>query len=196
MPSKDRRLTEKALLRQTILESAKDIAASDGWQNVTIRKICSKIKYTAPVVYQHFENKDSILHAIRNEGIFQMYIELKSIHEKVANPQKRLEAFGMAFWKFAQLHPELYQVMFNLQGVVCCTENNSSPLDDIIGYYKNAIQQLHPRKKYSNTELMVLIDHYIAIIHGIISLNMVNKIRSGKGELVLKQSLNHFIKSI
>ncbi len=52
MTISNRRFLEKELLRQTILDVAKDIAASDGWQNVTIRKICDRIGYTAPVIYQ------------------------------------------------------------------------------------------------------------------------------------------------
>ena len=34
---KERRRKEKEELRQQILDVAKDIAANDGWQNVTIR---------------------------------------------------------------------------------------------------------------------------------------------------------------
>jgi len=198
MSASIKRLRDKAVLKQTILDAAKDIAMTDGWQNVTIRKICTSIGYTAPVVYQHFENKEAILQAIRKEGVLQMFETIRSIHDKESNPQKQLVAFGLSYWKFAEKHPELYQVMFNLQGVVCCDEKKMSPLDSIIGYYKEAFQELNSKRKFTNAELLMLIDYYIAIIHGFISLNMVNKIRSGKekGESVLKQSLLHFIKSV
>ena len=73
MQAKRRREDKRNSLKRMILREAKEIAASEGWQNVTIRKICDKIHYTAPVIYQHFENKEMILCAIRIEAMTSMY---------------------------------------------------------------------------------------------------------------------------
>ncbi|MFN8237054.1 MAG: TetR/AcrR family transcriptional regulator [Chitinophagales bacterium] len=198
MPLKSRRKLEKELMRQTILDVAKDIAAMDGWQNVTIRKICTRINYTAPVIYQYFESKEELLHALRLEGIIYMNNTIKRINEKEENPAKKLVGFGLAFWRFAEEHPESYQVMFNLQGVVCGEENKPDPLSEITEIYKISFRQLNGGSQIPPKKLIWWIDYYIALIHGFIALNMVNKIKSGKdqGYQLLKESLQHFLESI
>ncbi len=198
MPVKSRRKLEKELMRQTILDAAKDIAAMDGWQNVTIRKICTKINYTAPVIYQYFESKEDLLHALRMEGILYMNNTIKKINEKEKDPTDKLVGYGLAFWRFAEEHPESYQVMFNLQGVVCGEEDKPDPLSEIIEIYKISFKQLNKGVQTPSKKLIWWIDYYIALIHGFIALNMVNKIKSGKdiGYQLLKDSLQHFLKSI
>ena len=79
MPIKERRRKEKEELRQQILDVAKDIAATDGWQNVTIRKICDQIHYTAPVIYQYFESKEMILQSLRKDGLMQVCLMFKKL---------------------------------------------------------------------------------------------------------------------
>ena len=46
---------KKEELRKHILTAAQNIASDNGWQNVTIRKICDEIGYTAPIVYHYFD---------------------------------------------------------------------------------------------------------------------------------------------
>ena len=57
----ERKKQQKEELRKQILVAARNIASDNGWQNVTIRKICDEIGYTAPVVYHYFESKEMIL---------------------------------------------------------------------------------------------------------------------------------------
>lgn len=196
MPIKERRRKEKEELRQQILDVAKDIAANDGWQNVTIRKICDQIHYTAPVVYQYFESKEMILQSLRKEGLKQVRLEFEQVDVKHKPPEKRLLEYGLAWWRFAQSNPELYQVMYNLQGAVCA--DNESNLNTIVDYYKAAFSAINQKAKRSEKFRLELCDHLIAIIHGFIALRMVNKIKSGNenAELAYKNSLQRFIHSI
>ena len=110
MSIKERRKREKEELRQQILDVAKEIAVNDGWQNVTIRKICDQIKYTAPVVYQYFESKEMILQSLRKDGLNQMCTYFEHVDQKHKTAEKRLLEYGLAWWHFAQINPEIYQV--------------------------------------------------------------------------------------
>ncbi|MDB5228202.1 MAG: TetR family transcriptional regulator [Bacteroidota bacterium] len=198
MPIKERRTRQKLEMKQTILDAAKDIASADGWQNVTIRKICDRIHYTAPVVYQYFESKEMILQELRKAGIVHLSDTLRKIHDKENEPRKQLVEYGLAVWKFALEHPELYQVMFNLQGALCCEEGEVNPRGEIHGFYKEAIRKINVEANKSQKQLLFLLDYFTALIHGIISMNMVNKVKSGKekGQTIFKESLKHFVQSI
>lgn len=196
MPNKERRKREKEELRQQILDVAKDIAAADGWQNVTIRKICDKIHYTAPVIYQYFESKEKILESLRIEGIKQVYQIFEQVDKKYTSPEKRLLEYGLAWWRFARTHAELYQVMYNLQGAVC--SNNENNQSTVVGFYHTAFSAINQQAKRSSVFRLELCDHFIALIHGFIAMRMVNKIRSGndKAETVYKNALRRFIHSV
>lgn len=196
MPVKERRQKEKEELRQQILDVAKEIAAKDGWQNVTIRKICDQIHYTAPVVYQYFKSKESILESLRYDGINQVCLVFEQVDKKHKSPQRRLLEYGIAWWDFSRLHPELYQVMYNLQGAVCT--GNGNTISAIVEHYSVAFSAINQKAKRSEKFRLELCDHFIAIIHGFIALRMVNKIKSGNehAELVYKNSLQRFIHSI
>lgn len=58
---KQRRERERQEIRQSILEAARQIAAEDGWQAVTTRKVAELIEYSQPTIYEYFENKEAIL---------------------------------------------------------------------------------------------------------------------------------------
>ena len=61
-------------MKQAILAAARDIAAQEGWQAVTIRKVADRIEYSPPMIYEHFENKDAVLLELMREG-FRLRIE-------------------------------------------------------------------------------------------------------------------------
>lgn len=196
MSGKDRRKQAKETLRQHILDVAKVIAANDGWQNVTIRKICAQIHYSAPIVYNYFESKEQILEAIRYDGILQIRNQFAEVDKKYKLPEKRILEYAFAWWNFAQMHPELYQVMYNLQGAVCNkSENQQGPAVD---FYSSAFAAINQKSKQSIKYQLELCDNLIALIHGFIAMKMVNKIKSGndKAELVFKNAIKRFIHSI
>ena len=196
MPNKERRRKEKEELRQQILDVAKDIAANDGWQNVTIRKICEQIHYTAPVIYQYFESKEMIMESLRHDGLKQVSLIFEQIDKQHLSPEKRLVEYALAWWNFSKSNPELYQVMFNLQGAVCV--NGETSLITVIGFYKAAFCDINSKAKRSEKFRLELCDNLIAIIHGFISIRMVNKIKSGSdhADTAYKNSIQRFIHSI
>jgi len=199
MPVKERRRREKEELRQQILDVAKDIAANDGWQNVTIRKICEKIHYTAPVIYQYFESKEMILQSLRQDGFLHIFKMFEEVNLKYKKPEKRLFEYGLTWWNFAMKNTELYQVMFNLQGAICVqNEVNMKVHNNVMEYYHPAFFQINQKANKSETFQLELTDNLIAIIHGFISMKIANKVKSGndKAALVYKNALQRFIQSI
>lgn len=198
MPIAERRRREKQEMKQAILQVARDIAARDGWQNLTIRKICDEVRYTAPVIYQYFDSKDTLLLSLRMEGFEIIHRDFEQLNARYPDPTRRLLEYGLTFWKFAEENPELYQVMFNLQGVICSEEGKHHFLENIIRYYREALSAINSKARRSDKFQWELYDNYVVIIHGFISLHMVNKIRSGKenARTVFKNSLQRFIQSI
>lgn len=198
MSVQDRRLKHKEELRQQILDVSKDIASSDGWQNLTIRKICQKINYTAPVIYQYFENKESILLSLREDGFEQIFSLFDEVNLKYSDAEQRLFEYGLVWWNFSKNNPELYQVMFNLQGAICSENNDNIQSKKVTEYYNAAFKEINEEAKTSSLARLELNDNIIAIVHGFIAMRMVNLVKSGKGNVdkSFRKALTLFINSI
>jgi AcrR family transcriptional regulator len=111
----ERRQKEKENIRKSIMEAALDLAISDGWNAVTIRKIANAIEYTPPIVYEHFKNKDDLLNELVTEGHRKLYKGNELAIKNNTKPQTKLIAISLNMWDFAFKNKELYQLMFNLE---------------------------------------------------------------------------------
>jgi AcrR family transcriptional regulator len=115
----ERRERLRRQVRADILKTARDIAREEGWQAVSIRKIAEVIEYSPPILYEYFENKDKLLATIRDEGFGYLHEELAKIKAIIRNPEKVITDFAQVQWRFLNEQPEVFQVMFNLEGAFC-----------------------------------------------------------------------------
>ncbi|GAB3564045.1 hypothetical protein GCM10027578_08840 [Spirosoma luteolum] len=109
----ERRLRQKAEIRERILTAARMLAREKDWNAVTIRSIADAIEYTAPIVYEHFENKEDVLLSIVREGHEELQ---RAFHEVMAldlNHEDKLVRIAMVQWEFAVDKPEVFRLMHN-----------------------------------------------------------------------------------
>jgi AcrR family transcriptional regulator len=119
-PIKRRRDREREQRRQNILLAARTIAAEEGWNAVTIRKVADRIEYSPPTIYEHFASKEAILLDLMREGFAALLQALRTARTAAPDPEAALVAMAHAYWEFAWQRPELYQVMHGLGGVPFC----------------------------------------------------------------------------
>src|SRR5947209_12933204 len=117
MGIKQRRERERQEMRQSILSAAREIAAEEGWQAVTTRKVAERIEYSQPTIYEYFENKEAILLALLSSGYEQLVTVMQEAFASTDDPEARLLAMSEAYWDFAFRSPELYQGMHGLAGI-------------------------------------------------------------------------------
>ncbi|GAB2773613.1 hypothetical protein GCM10027275_15770 [Rhabdobacter roseus] len=115
----ERRERLKKQVRSDIIKTAREIAREDGWQAVSIRKIADVIEYSPPILYEYFESKDKLLETIRAEGFTFLREEFERIKNLYRNAEKQLAEVAQSIWNFAMSQPEVFQVMFNLEGAYC-----------------------------------------------------------------------------
>ncbi|WP_022927883.1 TetR/AcrR family transcriptional regulator [Patulibacter americanus] len=110
MPSSTRRARERADLRDRILETAVGVLETEGVAALTMRRVATDMEYTAPVIYQHFANKDALLQEIVAHGHRAMATELEHALGQADVDRRMLES-AEAYVHFAGDHPHLYAVM-------------------------------------------------------------------------------------
>lgn len=106
-------------MRVQILKTSIGIAKREGWSALSIRRIAVAVRFTPPALYQYFKNKDSILTALTGIGFRRLTSLMKKAGGTIHDPFEKLERMWMAYWNFAILEKEFYQLMFGL-GISCC----------------------------------------------------------------------------
>jgi AcrR family transcriptional regulator len=110
MPSSTRRARERASTRDRIIESALHVLESEGTTALTIRRIAAEVEYTAPVVYQHFANKDALVLELVAHGYELLLADFARLAGE-RDLDRRMLLAASAYVRFAREHPHLYQAM-------------------------------------------------------------------------------------
>lgn len=111
MGIKERREREKAEIREKILDAARDLFVSEGYEAVSMRKIADRIEYSPTAIYLHFKDKEAVMRELCDLDFLALAQEFAEI-ARIADPLERLHATGMAYARFALEHPNHYRLMF------------------------------------------------------------------------------------
>src|SRR5437879_410976 len=107
-----RRERERAERERLIITAARELAETEGWDAVTIRRLAAEIEYSQPVLYGHFKGKDAIMAAVAVQGLAELAAELRQARTSAPGPREALAAVGAAYATFAGRRPALYDSMF------------------------------------------------------------------------------------
>jgi AcrR family transcriptional regulator len=201
MGTKERRDRERQELRLAILAAARDIAASEGWQSVTIRKVAERIEYSPPTIYEHFDGKDALLHELMRAGYRLLLEEIGAATECIADPAARLMVLAEAYWRFAWANPELYQVMHGLGGVPFCAgeagDEAGKPPPEAQAVFDIAATALASLadSAMSCDDIDAAVHILWSTLHGLVSLTMAGRIDGGaeRGAALVEQAARDFL---
>jgi AcrR family transcriptional regulator len=194
----ERRLRQKDEVRSRILATAWEIVKAEGWQSLSIRKIADAIEYSVPVVYDHFENKEAILLEFGKQGFDLLTKKLQAAKKKSDNPSEQLSDVADAYWNFALKNKEYYQLMFGLGIANCETEKcieKEKVFRDIV---QEPIEKILEQNKKKNVNSCLKYHTYWSIIHGLISIKMLNnpQVYDELNKMVLDDAIDGFIKNL
>jgi AcrR family transcriptional regulator len=102
-----------------MLRATREIAAVDGWHNVSIRRIAERTEYSPTLLYQYFESKEALVHEIRRAGYDDLLARLKSVVEKGGEPKEQLRRMARANIDEAFDQPEVFKSMLGMDGTPC-----------------------------------------------------------------------------
>lgn len=196
MGSKERILRQKESNRNNILEAALGIVKEDGWQALSMRKIADQIEYTAPMIYEYFANKEAILNELGRQGHLKLAKKVKQAKDLHDRLDDQLEAMWISYWNFAFEERELYQLMFGV-GTACCVGDKTKGQDYFGNIISGTIREVMADKKAPEELICRKYFTFWSIIHGLISINLVDKGNGPKtNEQVLKDAIFGIIRSL
>jgi AcrR family transcriptional regulator len=94
--------------RDQITRAARDVAAVEGWEAVTIRRLAAEIGVTQPVIYSAFAGgRQALVDAVALGGFDAIADALEAVP---AEPLARMQAY----LEFASDQPHVYEAMFSM----------------------------------------------------------------------------------
>src|SRR5262245_40865766 len=93
--------------RDQVLRAARDLAESDGWAAVTMRRLAGALGVTQPVLYSVFPSRQALIDAVALNGFSDVAAALEAAE---ASPMARMRAY----LDFAAGQPRVYEAMFSM----------------------------------------------------------------------------------
>jgi AcrR family transcriptional regulator len=110
MGIKERQERDREAVRRAILDAARDLFTTEGYRNVSIRKIAERIEYSPAAIYSYFPSKDDIFFALAEEG-FRLLGDPANCSQTVG-PLERIRAIFWRIYQFSREHPQYFDLMF------------------------------------------------------------------------------------
>ena len=108
--------------RHQVTSAARELAESDGWTAVTMRRLAGELGVTQPVIYSVFEGRQALIDAVALDGFSDLAAALGAVD---ASPMARMRAY----LDFAAANPRVYEAMFSMpSGLHFAAEDTPEPL--------------------------------------------------------------------
>jgi hypothetical protein len=98
--------------RGEILDAAKRLFLTEGFEHATIRKIAAAVGVSAATLYVYFPDKDSILRAIAESTFEALLARLEASQQAGGSDLDRFRAGLGAYVAFGLAHPDEYRLTF------------------------------------------------------------------------------------
>jgi AcrR family transcriptional regulator len=107
----ERRKRDQQILRNRILDAARELFADLGYEAVTMRRIAGKIEYSPTTIYLHFSDKAALMRELCSVDFLSLAACFRTIGAE-RDALERIKAIGRAYVEFALTHPNHYKLMF------------------------------------------------------------------------------------
>jgi AcrR family transcriptional regulator len=114
MSVKERRVRHKTLLRQEILDAARDILVREGYEGLSMRKVAERIDYSPTAIYLHFTDRDDLVLCVCEQLMGGLVKELQQVADRNANPLVALQKGLRRYVEFGLRHPQHYLATFGI----------------------------------------------------------------------------------
>ncbi len=178
MGVKERREREKSETRDKILDAARELFVTEGYEGVSMRRVAEKIEYSPTAIYIHFADKQQLFHELCQQD----YARLAEIFQSSAmssDPMERIRQIGSTYIDFGLRFPNHYRFMFMTSHPAHepneeDRETMGNPEVDAYAFLKWAVQQAIDaeclREEFRDAE--VISQTLWASVHGVIALHI------------------------
>jgi AcrR family transcriptional regulator len=189
-----RHLTEEAVddFRRELCRVAARRFAEFGHAGITLRALAMELGCSRTRPYRYFKDKAQILGAVRTEGFLLLAQVQEAAASAESSAERRLEAVGRAYLRFAADEPDYYRLMFEVP-----EKSSLAPTPEQLAAAGRSQRPLYEAVKMAaNAGVLqgnpTTVSHLLwAALHGVASLHLADKLRSGRTfEQLTEEMLN------
>jgi AcrR family transcriptional regulator len=178
MGVKERREREKSETRDKILDAARELFVTEGYEGVSMRRVAEKIEYSPTAIYVYFADKNELFHELCRQDFARLQEVMQST-EMPADPIDRLRQIGRSYIQFGVRFPNHYVFMFMTPHPAQEPDEEDreimgNPEEDAYAMLKWAVQEaINARCFRDEVQDAELVSQSLwASVHGVISLNI------------------------
>jgi AcrR family transcriptional regulator len=178
MGVKERREREKSETRDKILDAARELFVTEGYDGVSMRRVAEKIEYSPTAIYLHFADKDELFRELCHQD-FGKLAEVFQEYARIPDPMERIRKTGLAYIEFGLRFPNHYKLMFmtphaSVAPSECDEEIRGNPERDAYAFLKYSVQEAIGRGLLRDglDDAELISQTLWAAVHGVISLQI------------------------
>jgi AcrR family transcriptional regulator len=178
----ERREREKNELRTKILDAARELFVSEGYEAVTMRKVAERIEYSPTAIYLYFKDKDALIRDLCVHD-FASFATLFAEAAAVEDPIERLRKAAAVYFAFAQHYPQQYRFMFMTPRPPVEPEGDQAadPAQNAYVFLRATIEEAMARGRLrpEHTDAELVAQTIWAATHGVASLEIAHGCEKG-----------------
>jgi AcrR family transcriptional regulator len=130
---------EGGQVREELIDAAEQLLAELGTASaVSVAEIVRRVGVTAPMLYNHFVDKDALFVAVHTRQMLQFRRYLQRAGRGAANAIDAMDRRGRAYIRYATTHRDAYRILFMTPGALpgdpfdAKSEHDLSAFDDLV----------------------------------------------------------------
>jgi len=165
----ERRERERVEIRQKILDAARELFATEGYERVTMRRIAEAIEYSPTTIYHHFEDKDDLVNALCEEDFSRLLAVFRG-QPPPDDPVEWIRQLGRGYARFGLDNPNHYRFMFMTRAKFEKVPEASPSGQDSFGVLKLAVEKALATGRFRLGDPHLIAQVLWASIHGAVAL--------------------------
>ena len=165
----ERRERERGEIRQRILDAARELFATEGYEKVTMRRIAEVIEYSATTIYHHFEDKDDLVNALCEDDFARLLAIFKG-QLPPDDPVEWIRQLGRGYCRFGLENPNHYRFMFMTRAKFEKVPEASQSGQDSFGVLRMAVEAAIATGRFRAGDPQLIAQVLWSSIHGAVAL--------------------------
>jgi AcrR family transcriptional regulator len=169
MSAISRRQQHKEQLRRAILDAARKIFVSDGYESFSMRKLAQEIEYSPGSVYLHFKSKEDLFRCLVEESFARLLQTLTAMQNgnQRSDSAEELKRGMWAYVEFGLRNPNDYRFAFMLQPPLQKRPYKVHPAFEML---RHMVRRCVDSKRFPSADVETTAQALWAAVHGITSL--------------------------
>lgn len=173
----ERRARHKTELKQQILDAAREVFITEGYRNVSMRKIAERIEYSPTTIYLYFRDKADLLRSLTEETFAKLVHSFERITQDNGDALERLRKGLRAYIEFGLKNPNDYRVAFLLEHEPLVTDgqlDQTSMAHRAYGFVRDTVRDCVEQGRFRHVDIETASQGLWAAGHGLTSLLIVH----------------------